>query len=185
MPRPLSSLLLCAVLWLLPLQAFAEPEGGGEYQLKAVFISKFLQYIAWPEGELPERWRVVVVGESPLVEPLRVVAEQTRVHERPLEVIVVDGLDHLPSCEVLVLSEDDPTTLWALAAQAAGQPVLTVGDRAGTAQQGLAISFLLERSRLRFEINPAALERAGLRASSRLLALAEVVGESPPQEAGP
>jgi hypothetical protein len=183
-PR-LSPLLLALVLWIASAAAQAEPDAGGEYELKAVFISKFLQYIAWPEDAPPERWRVVVVGDSPLVEPLREVATQARVHDRPLEITVVERLQDLPPCEVLVLSEEDPAVLWALAAQTAGQPMLTVGERAGTAQQGLAISFLLEQSRLRFEINPAALERAGLQASSRLLALAEVVVETPPVEVAP
>ncbi len=184
MPRSLPALLLLALLWACPALG-AEDDAGGEYELKAVFITKFLQYISWPEGQAPERWRVVVVGQGPLVEPLQDVAAQLSASDQPMEVTVVEALDPLPPCEVLVLSERDPVVLWALAAQTAGQPVLTVGDVAGTAEQGLAVSFTLEQSRLRFQINPDALDRAGLRASSRLLALAEVVAESPPEEVAP
>jgi hypothetical protein len=56
-----------------------------------------------------------------------------------------------------------------------GLPVLTVGDTARFCAEGGMIGFLLERERLRFEIRFDATEHAGLKVSSRVLALAKTV----------
>lgn len=62
-----------------------------------------------------------------------------------------------------------------MAKGAADSPVLTVGERDNFAQDGGMIGFCLEQNKIRFEINLDAAERAKLRISSRLLALAKTV----------
>ena len=53
-----------------------------------------------------------------------------------------------------------------------GPPVLTVADTAGFLDHGGIINFVLEGSKVRFEINQEAAERAGIKISSKLLRLA-------------
>ena len=53
--------------------------------------------------------------------------------------------------------------------------MLLVGETKGFARRGGAINFYSEASRIRFEVNPGAVESAGLRVSSRLLSVATVV----------
>jgi hypothetical protein len=59
--------------------------------------------------------------------------------------------------------------------QLRGASVLVVGETDGFAQAGGTVQFTLEEDRVRFMINPDAAERAGLRLSSKLLALAKIV----------
>ena len=56
-----------------------------------------------------------------------------------------------------------------------GQNVLTVGEDGAFTQCGGIINFVKEDNRVRFEVNVTAAERAGLKISSRLLALARIV----------
>jgi hypothetical protein len=51
---------------------------------------------------------------------------------------------------------------------------LTVGEAEGFAISGGVINFYTQNNKLRFEINPDAAERAGLRISSQLLRLSRV-----------
>jgi hypothetical protein len=53
--------------------------------------------------------------------------------------------------------------------------VLTVGEADRFAQRGGMIGFVLENNRVRLDINRAAAESAGLRVSSKLLAVARMV----------
>jgi uncharacterized protein DUF4154 len=53
--------------------------------------------------------------------------------------------------------------------------ILTVGDTDGFALRGGAINFTLQARKVRFEINPAITEQAGLKVSSQLLKLATLV----------
>ena len=54
-------------------------------------------------------------------------------------------------------------------------PVLTVGEADRFARRGGMIGFFFEDNRVRLEVNRAAAERAGLRVSSKLLAVARLV----------
>ena len=56
-----------------------------------------------------------------------------------------------------------------------GQPVLTVGETEHFAANGGIIGFCLEVKKVRFEINLAAADRAGLKISAKLLTLAKTV----------
>lgn len=61
--------------------------------------------------------------------------------------------------------------------------MLTVGEDGVFTQCGGIINFVKEDNRVRFEVNVSAAERAGLKISSRLLALARIV-RSPGQGGG-
>src|ERR1017187_6776014 len=60
-------------------------------------------------------------------------------------------------------------------------PVLTIGERVQFSRLGGVIAFIRDGNRIRFEINLDAAERAGLHVSSKLLRLAAVWREAPPQ----
>ena len=53
--------------------------------------------------------------------------------------------------------------------------MLTVSDAAGFAKAGGMIELFIEEDRMRFAVNVDALERAHVRLSSRVLALAKIV----------
>jgi hypothetical protein len=63
-------------------------------------------------------------------------------------------------------------------------PVLTVGDVMGSTRNDGIINFFIRDNRVRFEINPDAAGRAGLRISSKLLQLASIVRDEARTEDG-
>ena len=77
----------------------------------------------------------------------------------------------LDGCQVLVVGAGAR----ALAEAARGRNgLLTVSDIRGFAAAGGVIELFAEDGKMRFEINPRAAQRAGLRISSQLLKLARV-----------
>jgi hypothetical protein len=58
-----------------------------------------------------------------------------------------------------------------------GSVALTVGESEGFAVRGGMVNFTVEGGKVRFEINRHAADRAGLKISSKLLSLANVVTE--------
>ena len=62
-------------------------------------------------------------------------------------------------------------------------PVLTIGDTEGYARRGIHVNFFInENGQIRFEINHAAAQKAGLKISHLLLGLARIV--DPAKEGG-
>jgi len=78
-------------------------------------------------------------------------------------------------CHVLFVSSSEAERLDGVIAKTKGAHTLVVGDTEGFARRGVAINFFIERNKVRFEINPAAARRAGLKISSKLLRLARIV----------
>jgi hypothetical protein len=56
-----------------------------------------------------------------------------------------------------------------------GSNTLTVGESDGFAAMGGIINLVVEGDKIRFEVNPAAADRAGLKISAKLLSMAKIV----------
>jgi len=90
----------------------------------------------------------------------------------------------LADCHVVFVSSPARESTMDLANRLKGRPVLLVGESEGFAASGGAIQFTIEDNRVHFIINPDAADRAGLKISSKLLALAKIVRDSNRSVAG-
>ena len=149
-----------------------------EYSVKAAFLFHFAQFIEWPPGAFKDAGAPMTyctVGEDPFRGALEAALNGKIVGARVLRVVHFKQVEEVRECQVVFLGglgkKTDPEALKALA----DRPVLTVGEAQEFAQDGGMIGFRLEENKVRFEINLAAAERAGLKISARLLALASKV----------
>jgi len=152
-----------------------------EYEVKAAFLYNFTKFVEWPpsafaEGNAP--LRICVLGEDPFGRNLQTVPGE-EVEGHPLIVMRPETLAKAAGCQVLFVSRSERERLPQILAPLKSSPVLTVGDGKGFLDQGGIVNFILEGSRVRFEINPAAAEQAGLKISSKLLRLARIAGQKP------
>jgi hypothetical protein len=175
--------LLCAC-WLgvcgVPGVARAEV-AAPEYDVKAAFLFNFTKFVEWPPSAFADEHsplKICVLGENPFGKALRVLTKE-EVGGRRLSLMHLDKLNSLETCHVLYVSRSERDRLPQVLAGLHSAPVLTVGDTAGFTGQGGMINFILEGSKVRFDVNQEAAERAGLKISSRLLALAKQVKGSP------
>lgn len=151
----------------------------GEYEVKAAFLYNFVRFVEWPQEAFAgagEPLRVCVLGRDPFGETLDRALGGKTVQGRALEVLRVGGMGEARGCHVLFVGDPegrDPGSLLVVLGDAA---VLTIGEAPGFARAGGTIQFVIEESRVRFEINAGAAERAHLRISSKLLGLARSVG---------
>lgn len=192
--RSPARLVSLVVALLLPTAA-AQAAGVNvlEYQLKAGFLFNFAKFIEWPPAKLAAgaELRVGVVapddifaiieqslagkraGTHPLVVE-RLAAAELESAERPLPQIVFLHQDALRS------RHENGIDLEQLLARAAREPILVVGESPGFASAGGMIGFIQRGENLRFQVNLASAQRAGLKLSARLSGLAEMVTSSAP-----
>ncbi|MEW6322185.1 MAG: YfiR family protein [Acidobacteriota bacterium] len=182
-PRHLVAAAL-GLLLLLPagLSARAGVQGGAdEYQVKAAFLYQFTRFVEWPADAFADRKAPVVLclaGTDPFGDLLDGQLAGKTAGERPFRIVRL-AAGAPPACHILFVgaSERERTARWLDAH--AGRPVLTIGDMSGFARDGGVANFVVESSRVRFEFNTAAADRARLKVSSKLLALARVVQPEP------
>jgi len=76
---------------------------------------------------------------------------------------------------MIFISKSDRARLAEILPRLSGRQILTVSEAPGFASRGGIINFYLEGNKVRFEINPAAARRDGLKISSQLLNLGKIV----------
>lgn len=165
---------------MLGLCSFA-PESRAEYdeyKVKAAFLLNFAKLVTWP-GDTPAGGKLVIglLGDTEGTAVLTRALEGASLGGTPVEVRHLTSIDGSADCRIVFLARDGVVTPESLLAATRGGRVLTVSEMPGFASQGGMINFFPDGRKLRFEINPGAAEREGLKISSRLLALARVVEE--------
>jgi hypothetical protein len=149
-----------------------------EYQVKAVFLFNFTQFVEWPAAAFPDErapFVIAVLGRDPFGENLDQAVRGERVGSRELVVQRYESLEKLGPCQILFVADPAAERPAELAAALEGRSVLTVGDAQSRAGREVVIGFVSERNRIRLRINLKAAQEAGLVISSKLLRPAEIV----------
>ena len=156
----------------------AAQDNPSEYQLKAAFVYNFAKFIDWPPAAFsgPQSpFAICIFGADPFGSVIddalrgKTVADHPVVIRRTKDVVVARR------CEIVFVGASEKNHLSELLQDLKGANVLAVGDFTGFAASGGTIELTLQDSRVRFAINPSAADSAGLRISSKLLALATIV----------
>lgn len=156
---------------------------ASEQEVKGAYLFNFTRYVEWPAGAYASPDAPVnlcILGESGFAEIVRQTVEGRRSRGRPIRVLEPDEPSQATDCHIAFLpSRTREARLWLGALQRAA--TLTVGDGPDFLRLGGMIAFVRMDQTLRFEVNAAAVRRAGLQISSRVLALAtRVTGEPEP-----
>ena len=159
------------------LAAGASGEQAPEYELKAEFLSRFPSFVEWPQsGDRP--FTIGVVGRSPFDGYLEKIATR-RIKGRPVLVRYISDLAQVDGCEIVFIAASEKSRLASILARTEGKPILTVGDTDGFGAAGVLINFYTSGDTVKFEINEGAVDRSGLRVSSKLFKLARVIEAKP------
>jgi len=168
--------LACPLLSAAPAQAVTR-----EYQIKAVFLFNFSQFVDWPAATFaaPDSPLIIgILGDDPFGAFLEETIRGEKVGEHPLQIRRYQASDQV-DCHILFISRSEAVRLESELSALNGKSVLTVSDVEGAARRGVVIRFITESNRIRLRVNLDAAKRAGLTVSSKLLRSAEIVGDQP------
>jgi len=150
-------------------------EQAPEYEVKAEFLEHFTRFIDWPAGDPPPRFVIGVVGRSPFNGFLERIAAKRKIKGRAIEIRYVNDVAQIDACQLLFIANSERERLKKILTRAQSKAILTVADSDGFATAGVMINFYTSGDTIRFEINETAVERSGLKMSSKLLKLARLV----------
>lgn len=175
--------ILIFVAWLVavisPLRA---QTASAEYQLKAVFLFNFTQFVEWPSSAFadPEGPLVIgVLGADPFGARLDEAVQGEKINGHPLAVRRYRSVAEVGACHVLFICSSEKARLRDILARLRGRSILTVSDLEDFTPEGGVIRFMTERNRIKLRVNLGAAKAAGLTISSKLLRAAEVVEQRP------
>lgn len=166
----------CMVLHL-----YAQPVVSREYQIKAVFIFNFTQFVDWPQTAFPDADAplvIAVLGDNPFGSYLNETVAGEKINGHPVIVQYYNRTEEIQNCHILFIALSDPQKSEQVISGIKGKSILTIGDSPDFLKRGGMIKFFKRKNNIRFEINPAAAKSANLTLSSKLLRVAEIFDPS-------
>jgi hypothetical protein len=176
---------IVVIMWLLiglpGMQAQnAKPS---EYDVKAAYLFNFSRFVEWPAKTAEtanDSFAICVLGRDPFGTALNTtVARETVAGKNVVakQILSPQDADH---CRVLFISSSEDRRLKQILDVLGTASILTVSDLPRFTERGGMVQFVLAENRVRFEVNSAITERAGLTLSSELLKVAVNVRRSVP-----
>ncbi len=156
----------------------AQIEVTPEYEVKAVFLFNFAQFVKWPDSVFAKNNSPLIIGilgKDPFGNYLDQTVKGEKIKGHPLLVKRYQDENEIGPCQILFINPPSEDQLKQILDLLKGRNILTVGDSPSFAQAGGIIRFLTVNDKIRFQINLTAAREAELNISSKLLRVAEVI----------
>lgn len=170
--------LLKALTALASALLLVQSPRASEYQVKAVFLFTFAQFVDWQPvaAEEPRApLRIGILGDDPFGAFLDETVRGERLGMRPFEIRRYRQLADIETCNILFISRSENERIADILSTLRDRPILTVSDADDFAKRGGMIQFVNDKNRIRLRINLDAAQAAKVVISSKLLRVAEIV----------
>jgi len=158
--------------------AYAELSVAKEYQIKAVFLYNFANFVTWPKEAFINDdgyFHICILGEDPFKSHIDVTVKGEKIKGRAVTVERLSYINQSDHCQILFISESEKVKRSSILNYLKGRPILTVSDIKNFAEKGGMIQFYSYKNRIRFFIAPKTVKSATLVASANLLKIAKIV----------
>jgi hypothetical protein len=172
-----------AYLWPLTLLIFLGGMAGAqktisqEYQVKALFLFNFTQFVDWPAAAFDGNDTPLVIGilgQDPFGPYLDDLVAGEKVNGHPLIVRRFSSADESKACQVLFINLPSRDAIRDALASLDDQSILTVSDATDFTRLGGMVQFFIKENKIKLRIGLEPARAADLVISSKLLRLAEI-----------
>jgi uncharacterized protein DUF4154 len=175
-------LAFCFAAHVLP--ATEIPERPTEAQVKAAYVYNFGKFVRW-QTPPTDTFDICVLGKNPFGAALGNTVAGERIEGKSIVARDVPATAEASHCRILFITIGEEDRLKAAFAVAKRNGSLTVSDMPHFTERGGMIGLVNQNGRIRFEVNLAAVDEAGLNVSSELLKVAvKVIGLNQVKETG-
>jgi hypothetical protein len=165
------------VAWLLILASVrlgAQARPPAPHEVEAAYLYQFGRYVEWPEDQ---RWRsdtfdICVLGMDPFGSALDAMVKGQVIAGRPVAARRILAPNEAQDCRIVFVSPSEDARVPAILLALERTGAVTVARGTRFTRAGGMIAFVAEQQKVRFVVNLAAAEAAGLQLSSQLLRVA-------------
>jgi hypothetical protein len=156
-------------------QSYSDESKMAEYQMKALFLYNFANFVDWPNGAFKSRSEKITMclyGDVPFGEFLDAV-DGTLIGDRELTLRrTTEFSDIKNGCHILFVGEDQKVRLPTFWDEIKYIYVLSIGEEQGFAERGGIVNIMRTTDQVQFEINVSNAIKNGLFIGSDILSLA-------------
>lgn len=150
------------------------------YDIKAEMLFNIAKFVEWPsqQSRAGSQMTFTILGEDELAGVIAAELSTKTINGRDVFVRCVRRVEDVKDSHVLFIASSEEKRIPEVLEALRGHSVLTVADVAGFAALGGMVDFVQQDDKVRFEINLGSAERARLKISAKLLALAKLVAQA-------
>lgn len=149
-----------------------------EYQVKAVFLFNFSQFVEWPAHCFPSAQSPAVIGilgKDPFGKYLEETISGETINKHPLVLKRFDNVEDIANCHILFINITDKDKLEQIIQKLKGKNILTVSDTNDFSKLGGMVRLYTKNDKINIQVNLDETKSENLTVSSKLLKLAEIV----------
>ena len=145
------------------------------YKLHSVYMYSFTRYILWPDAYNQGDFEILVLGDSPILEELKAMAQAKKVGDRVIKVSKISNPSDIRKCSMLFVPSSKSSKIAEVLAKVSTQSILVITEEVGLGAKGSNINFIVKDGKLVFELNLEAINKQNLKVSSELSRLAILI----------
>ena len=145
-----------------------------EDELKSATVLTFVRHSEWLQDPQSGPITVGVAGRPSMIGTLHRALDGKTANNRTIRVVNVKRSGDLRACQVLYVASYNNNEIRETLAGLGSSHALTIGEGDRFLDYGGAVRLLIVDGHMSFEVNPAALDRAGVSISSKLLRYGQV-----------
>ena len=145
------------------------------YKLHSVFVYSFTRYVQWPDAYNKGDFEILVMGDSPILDELRAMAQSKKVGDRTIKVTKISSPGEIRKCNILFIPAAKSAQITDILTKVNMQPILVLTEEAGLAAKGSDINFVVKDGKPAIELNQNTVNKKNLRVSNELSRLAILI----------
>lgn len=148
-----------------------------EYQLKAVFLFNFTQFVEWPTTAFSTNESEMVIGimgENPFDTYLEELVSGEKINGHPVVIRYFQSIEEITTCHILFIKIEDANKQAQIVSRLKKRNIVTVSETPEFPTYGGMIRFFTMDNKIKFQVNLEASKEANVILRSKLLRLAEV-----------
>jgi hypothetical protein len=145
-----------------------------EDELKSATVLSFVRHSEWLQASQAGPITIGVTGRPSMISMLQRTLDGKTANDRAIRIVAAKASADLRACQVLYVASDNNHEIRETLASLGASHALTIGEADRFLEYGGAVKLLIVDGHMSFEVNPEALDRAGVSISSTLLRYGQV-----------
>lgn len=175
-PPRVGTRLTWALIALALCAALGAAQSRDERAVRAAYVFNLTKYVEWPAAK--NELVIGFVGSPETGEVMQKMLDGKRSESRIIHVLLFPSDEELKKCSLVYIG-DSPKKIRPLLDKFENTNVLTVGEAESFARDGGIVGLVRVGDQVQIQVNLEAAQHAGIKISSRLLSLAQIVRPAP------
>lgn len=140
-------------------------------KFKALFMYNFTKYLEWPDDYRQGDFVIIVLGETALIDELKIIAEKKKVGFQPIVVKKIASTDQISKCHMIYVSKSKSDNIADVKAKLTTSSTVIIADNPGAISKGAGINYVVNGGKQLFEISKSNVEKQNIKVGADLLSL--------------